>query len=70
MTLMALMLEITTRTGTTTMELSVVAMVDENRVSPHPQLMASVGSTSESTTPSAPHSELSWQAVLDLNSGN
>jgi len=34
MTLMALMLEITTSTGTTTMELSAVTMGDENRVSP------------------------------------
>ena len=36
MTLMALMLEITTSTSTTTMELSAVTMGDENRVSPPP----------------------------------
>ena len=40
MTLMALMLEITTSTSTTTMELSAVTMGDENRVSPPPHLMA------------------------------
>jgi len=34
MTHMALTLEITTSTGTTTMELSAVTMGDENRVSP------------------------------------